>query len=552
MQLTSLSLALTRAGFLQFSPDSLFTNGEQGVWYEPSLTNGTCFQDSAGTQPVTAVEQPVGLMLDKSKGLVLGSELVTTPSVALAANQSVDVGGMLTAGKFYKVSATVSNYTGTGDLGFVSASFAGTAGVTRLSGNGVMSGIVAGATSALIGVFSRSTNSATISNISVRELPGNHAFQATSTSRPVLSARYNLLTKTEQFDDAAWTKTSVTVSANAAVSPDGTTTADLVYPTTSGTNRWLNQGIVASAAVYRYFIQAKFAGIRWLYVLKSDGSAGAAWFDLQNGVVGTVASGYTATIQSAGNGFYICSVTAPSAAPGFLTYTGLSDADNSLSVTANGTSGIYIWGADLRVTNDAAGQPAYQRVNTATDYDTTGFKPYLRFDGTDDWLQTNSVNFSSTDKMTVFAGVRSLVGGVYGALLETSINADDNTGTILMSGNGDLSTYRVIFISRGTSTASAQTNSTTFNPPITLVQSGLGDISGDSAILRVNGTQVASSTSDQGTGNYGNYPLYIGRRGGTAQPFNGRLYGLIVRGAATRASQITQTEGWLNQRTGAY
>lgn len=45
---------------------ALFAGGEQGAWYEPSLTNGTLFQDSAGTTPVTAVGQPVGLMLDKS------------------------------------------------------------------------------------------------------------------------------------------------------------------------------------------------------------------------------------------------------------------------------------------------------------------------------------------------------------------------------------------------------------------------------------------------------------------------------------------------------
>lgn len=45
---------------------ALFANGEQGAWYEPSLTNGTLFQDAEGTTPVTAVGQPVGLMLDKS------------------------------------------------------------------------------------------------------------------------------------------------------------------------------------------------------------------------------------------------------------------------------------------------------------------------------------------------------------------------------------------------------------------------------------------------------------------------------------------------------
>lgn len=48
-----------------FTPASLFTAGEQGVWYDPSdLT--TMFQDAAGTTPVSAVNDPVGKILDKS------------------------------------------------------------------------------------------------------------------------------------------------------------------------------------------------------------------------------------------------------------------------------------------------------------------------------------------------------------------------------------------------------------------------------------------------------------------------------------------------------
>ena len=50
-----------------FSPASLFASGEQGAWYDPSdLT--TMFQDRAGTTPVTADGQTVGLILDKIKG----------------------------------------------------------------------------------------------------------------------------------------------------------------------------------------------------------------------------------------------------------------------------------------------------------------------------------------------------------------------------------------------------------------------------------------------------------------------------------------------------
>jgi len=48
-----------------FSPLSLFSNGEQGAWYDPSDLS-TLFQDAAGTTPVTASGDPVGLFLDKS------------------------------------------------------------------------------------------------------------------------------------------------------------------------------------------------------------------------------------------------------------------------------------------------------------------------------------------------------------------------------------------------------------------------------------------------------------------------------------------------------
>ena len=80
MQLNGLSLAITNVLGGRLNPLSWFAAGEQGAWYDPSdLT--TLFQDSAGTTPMSAVgtvaDQPVGLMLDKSKGLALGAELVT-------------------------------------------------------------------------------------------------------------------------------------------------------------------------------------------------------------------------------------------------------------------------------------------------------------------------------------------------------------------------------------------------------------------------------------------------------------------------------------------
>lgn len=59
-----LTRRVTEPGF-GWSPRALFANGEQGAWYDPSDLS-TLYQDSAGTTPVTALGQPVGLMLDKS------------------------------------------------------------------------------------------------------------------------------------------------------------------------------------------------------------------------------------------------------------------------------------------------------------------------------------------------------------------------------------------------------------------------------------------------------------------------------------------------------
>ena len=55
---------------------------DNGAWFDPSDLS-TLYQDAAGTVPVTAVGQPVGLVLDKSKGLMLGPELVTNGSFDL-------------------------------------------------------------------------------------------------------------------------------------------------------------------------------------------------------------------------------------------------------------------------------------------------------------------------------------------------------------------------------------------------------------------------------------------------------------------------------------
>ena len=176
----------------------------------------------------------------------------------------------------------------------------------------------------------------------------------------------------------------------------------------------------------------------------------------------------------------------------------------------------------------------------------------LLFDGIDDSLATASINFTATDKMTVVAGVRKLSDAATGVLCELSASAASLGGgfnffaPVAGSENFRYAAGNVINL-----LASAGSGSS-YPAPTTNVVTGLSSISADVLILRINGTQAATSAADQGTGNFGNYPLFIGRRAGTSMPFNGHLYSLIVRGAQSTDAQIAVAETWVNSKTGAY
>ena len=172
---------------------------------------------------------------------------------------------------------------------------------------------------------------------------------------------------------------------------------------------------------------------------------------------------------------------------------------------------------------------------------------YLEFDGTDDFLQTNNIDFTATDKVSLFAGVRKLSDVASAALVELSANSGANNGVFaLWAPLTALPNYACF--SRGTLTSS----SVAINRPSpnSAVLSAKCSISQDVNALRVNSIQDVQNQSDQGTGNYGNYPLYIGRRGGASLPFSGHIYGLIGIGKLTSDSETATIEKELAKRTG--
>jgi hypothetical protein len=156
--------------------------------------------------------------------------------------------------------------------------------------------------------------------------------------------------------------------------------------------------------------------------------------------------------------------------------------------------------------------------------------------------------------MSVCAGVTKNSDAATAVVAELSANSGANSGVFVMFAPASPASKRFGFNSNGNAGAvsEAATTDTAYNAPFTAVLTGQADISGDSVTLRANATQVGSGTADQGTGNYGNYPLYIGRRNNASLPFNGRIFQMIVVGKTLSASELASTEAFVNARTGAY
>lgn len=179
---------------------------------------------------------------------------------------------------------------------------------------------------------------------------------------------------------------------------------------------------------------------------------------------------------------------------------------------------------------------------------TTGAN-YLEFDGTDDFLQTNNIDFTATDKVSLFAGVRKLSDVSAAILLELSADLNANTGSFYLASPLNPTTKSFAFMAKGTLSNGTTALSTNNAAPYSAVITAKGNIAASSISLRSNGVSFNGSVA-LGAGNYRNHPLYIGRRGGTSLPFIGHIYGLIGIGKLTSDNETVAIEKELAKRTG--
>lgn len=163
--------------------------------------------------------------------------------------------------------------------------------------------------------------------------------------------RTNLLTYAEDFSNAAWTKSASTITANATLAPDGTSTADKLVEDTANTghNVSRSQGVTTNLA-YALTIYAKKAE-RSFFRLQSFNATGDAENAVFNLTSGTIVSGTAgSSITPVGNDWFRCYVPVVNNTDTASTLSVQVYLDGTTpSYTGDGTSGIFIWGAQLEV-----------------------------------------------------------------------------------------------------------------------------------------------------------------------------------------------------------
>ena len=166
-------------------------------------------------------------------------------------------------------------------------------------------------------------------------------------------SRTNLLLQSQTFDNAIWTKGSATINADVAVAPDGASTADKLVENASTAQHLVLQSISVGASTYTYSVFVKAAERSWVF-LQQDGIPTGQYFNVSTGSLGSATgTPSAASIVPYGNGWYRCIMTFTASAGTPAAYIMLASGNNASDYTGDGTSGLYLWGAQLEAGSSA-------------------------------------------------------------------------------------------------------------------------------------------------------------------------------------------------------
>ena len=234
--------------------------------------------------------------------------------------------------------------------------------------------------------------------------------------------RTNFLTYSEQFDNAGWLKALTNVTPNSIVSPDGNTNADTITPDTSLGNHWIGRTTLTlvSGTAYSYSVFAKNNGYNLVISVGSATIYTNCNFNLSNGTTSTPyatagANLCSPVITNIGNGWYKCTINfTVSMVSNALLFSSNNTTTTPIgpfgmtNMSGNGTSGFYLWGAQLEVGSYATSYVptvASSSTRNADVISKTGISSLIGqtegtifFDGTINNIQNIFTNILNTNK----------------------------------------------------------------------------------------------------------------------------------------------------------
>lgn len=163
-------------------------------------------------------------------------------------------------------------------------------------------------------------------------------------------SRTNLITYSQDFSNVNWSKYNLTASLSNVLSPDGVSYSYKLTEDSTNSFKFVDFGITMGTGFHTVSAWMKAAERTQGSIFITQGGNLGAVFDLSNGTVVSVSDvNNSASIVAYPNGWYRCSVT----------NNGILDLNNSIriginngaigSYQGNGTSGIYVWGAQVEV-----------------------------------------------------------------------------------------------------------------------------------------------------------------------------------------------------------
>ena len=188
----------------------------------------------------------------------------------------------------------------------------------------------------------------------------------------------NLLLRSEEFDNASWTKVATTVLANQIQSPIGTLTADEIIEDSSTGNHYVTNGSVSSSVsgtAYTYSVYVKAGQRAFCFLLANGtGTLQVVSVNLSTGVAtSAVGSPSLITSTDVGNGWYRISFSYTSGTTGSVGHE-VRLSTNGIwgdrSYTGNGAGSVYAWGAQLEQSATVGEYiPTTSAINSAPRFD---------------------------------------------------------------------------------------------------------------------------------------------------------------------------------------